>query len=116
VRRGLDNQDPLLADMRAMRASESQLEAARARIDAQRAADTPRIWPQHWHAVQVFMAMDTQWRTGPDGRPGGLDYAALDPVLREHRQRLPRRLRRPIGQLMPQLRALERAALRAMAE
>jgi hypothetical protein len=97
--------------MRAMGASASALEAARARIDAERAAATPRIWPQHWHAVLVFMAMDTQWCIGPDGRR--LDYAALPPVLEEHRQRLPRRLRQPMHRLMPQLRTLERAAIQA---
>jgi hypothetical protein len=99
-----------------MGASASALERARARIEAQRPPPL-RIWRQHWHAWQVFVGMDTQWRTRT-GAAGtvydGLDYAALDPVLQEHRRALPRRLRQPMHRLMPQLRVLEHAALRAL--
>jgi hypothetical protein len=100
---------PLLADMRGHGATASELEAARARIDA--ANPPPRIWPCHWHAWCVFAAMGTQWRRRADGALDGLDYAGLPPVLQEHRRRLPRRLRQPLQRLMPQLRALENAAL-----
>ncbi|KAF1043063.1 MAG: hypothetical protein GAK35_02383 [Herbaspirillum frisingense] len=39
------------------------------------------VYPENMPAVQVFEAMDTQWRTGMGG-VYGLDYAALPAVLR----------------------------------
>ncbi len=39
------------------------------------------VWPDNLIAVNVFIAMSTQWRTGYAG-PTGLDYAALPAVLR----------------------------------
>jgi hypothetical protein len=38
------------------------------------------IWPENWAAVEVFSAMQTQWRVGMNG-PTGLDYTALPPVM-----------------------------------
>jgi len=38
------------------------------------------VWPENWASVEVFSAMQTQWRVGMNG-PTGLDYAALPPVL-----------------------------------
>ena len=34
------------------------------------------IWPECWRAVQVAMAMHSQWRVGPSGAIGW-DYTAL---------------------------------------
>jgi hypothetical protein len=39
------------------------------------------VWPDNLQAVNVFIAMATQWRVGPAGAVG-LDYAALEPVMR----------------------------------
>ncbi|MBO9717526.1 MAG: DUF1799 domain-containing protein [Pseudoxanthomonas sp.] len=39
------------------------------------------VWPDNAVAVNVFIAMQTQWRTGLAGATG-LDYAALPAVLR----------------------------------
>lgn len=39
------------------------------------------VWPDNESAVNVFMAMSTQWRVGVAG-PVGLDYGALPAVLR----------------------------------
>lgn len=39
------------------------------------------IWPDNIAAVNVFVAMSTQWRTGFNG-PTGLDYNALPVVMR----------------------------------
>lgn len=39
------------------------------------------VWPDNVVAVNVFIAMSTQWRTGYRG-PTGLDYAVLPAVLR----------------------------------
>lgn len=38
------------------------------------------IWPENWSAIEVFAAMQTQWRTGMAGATG-LDYAALPAVM-----------------------------------
>jgi hypothetical protein len=39
------------------------------------------VWPEHWEAVRVFLAMTTQWRrVGMDAVAVGLDYAALPAV------------------------------------
>jgi hypothetical protein len=39
------------------------------------------VWECNWPAVQVFLALDTQWRVGMAG-PTGLDYGAITTVLR----------------------------------
>jgi len=39
------------------------------------------VWPDNWNAFEVFAALQTQWRSGMSG-PTGLDYTALDPVMR----------------------------------
>lgn len=42
---------------------------------------TVDVWPDNLPALNVLIAMATQWRTGMAG-PTGLDYAALPPVFR----------------------------------
>lgn len=39
------------------------------------------LWPDNVEAVDLFIAMGTQWRMGPAG-PIGLDYGAVPAVLR----------------------------------
>ena len=39
------------------------------------------VWPENLQAVNTFIAMSTQWRTGAMGATG-LDYGALPAVLR----------------------------------
>jgi hypothetical protein len=39
------------------------------------------VWPDNWNAFEVFAALQTQWRSGMSG-PTGLDYTALEPVMR----------------------------------
>jgi hypothetical protein len=38
------------------------------------------IWPENWASVEVFSALQTQWRVSMNG-PTGLDYAALPVVM-----------------------------------
>lgn len=38
------------------------------------------VFPENWSAVQMFLRMGTQWRTGPRGVIG-LDYRALEWLL-----------------------------------
>lgn len=41
------------------------------------------VLPENWEAVQLYQAVKTQWRTGGiNGLPIGLDYVAVDIVMR----------------------------------
>jgi len=68
------------------------------------------VWPENEVAVEVFCAMTTQWREGPNGRTG-LDYAAL-PVLFD----LAKVEQGERPEVFASLRTLEVAALNAMSE
>lgn len=75
------------------------------------------MWPEHWHAVQVFLGMATQWRAvGGFGIAWtGLRYEAVERVERAVRDQVPRALRlrgrRGWPVLFDQLRVLEAKAL-----
>lgn len=43
------------------------------------APDLVEVYPEHWTALSVFLAMQTQWRVGFGGETG-LDYSALPMV------------------------------------
>lgn len=45
------------------------------------------VWPENWPIVQLFIDVQTQWRRRPDGRPAGLDYQAVEAVMRMRRLR-----------------------------
>ncbi len=39
------------------------------------------VWPENWPAVQLFVALGTQWRrAGMTGARSGLDYGAIAPT------------------------------------
>ena len=40
------------------------------------------VWPENWKAVEVFVAMSTQWNTTFQGGIIGLRYEALPAVMR----------------------------------
>jgi len=67
------------------------------------------VWPEHWPALELLIAMGTQWRTGVSGATG-LDYAALPAVM--DLMGIARGDRR---ELFDALRVMERAALETMA-
>lgn len=46
------------------------------------ANDVCEVWPENRQALEVFLALQTQWRTGALGGVLGLDYTALEAVLR----------------------------------
>ncbi len=64
------------------------------------------VWPENWKAVEMFMSLQTQWRTGPMGGSLGLDYpgvaAALGLLVGSPRRR---------RSLFIDLQAMEAAAL-----
>lgn len=66
------------------------------------------IWPDNLAAVNVFIALGTQWRVGMAGATG-LDYGAIDPVMRLVGVPRAERL-----EVFEDLRVLEDAALETM--
>lgn len=68
------------------------------------------IWPDNVQAVNVFVAMSTQWRVGMGGATG-LDYAALPVVMRL--AGVPPADR---AEVFDAVRAMEEAALTTMRE
>jgi hypothetical protein len=76
-----------------------------------------QVWPEHWHATQVFLGMSTQWNavgTMRGARVIGLRYEALATVERAARRQVPRELRmhrrRDWPVLLDQLRVIEAKA------
>ena len=60
----------------------SASEAAAWGLTLEEASGAPvEIWPDNVLAVNVFVAMSTQWRTGMSGATG-LDYGVLPHVMR----------------------------------
>lgn len=100
-----------------MGASPAIIAQARAQLGLADPAEPQHVpvLAENWHASLLFLAMGTQWRlrTMPDGSAwwDGLDYAALPLPLAELRN-VPHR--QPLHVLMPQLRQLERSALRTL--
>ncbi|MTI92151.1 MAG: hypothetical protein FH750_12365 [Pseudomonas stutzeri] len=68
------------------------------------------IWPENWQVFDIFLSMQTQWRTGMNG-PTGLDYSALESLFRMNRVK-----RKQQRDHLEAIQIMERAALKAMAE
>jgi len=68
------------------------------------------VWPEHYQVYSVFIAMNTQWRTGMNGVTG-LDYNALREVW--DRTRTPEEDR---DEIFYELQIMERAALEEIRE
>jgi len=63
------------------------------------------LWPEHVAALQLWGAVQTQWRVGMAG-PTGLDYVGVEALLRLRGIRGRERVER-----FAELQAMERAAL-----
>lgn len=66
------------------------------------------VWSENVSVVNVFIAMDTQWRVGMNGATG-LDYTALPVVLR-----MTETPRKTWPSAFQDIRVMERAALNEM--
>jgi hypothetical protein len=78
-------------------------------MTVEEASEPPfEVWPDNVEAVNVFVAMGSQWRAGVNGATG-LDYGALPEVWR--RVRVPPARR---DEVFDDLRTLEDAALSFM--
>jgi hypothetical protein len=77
------------------------------------------VYPENWAALNVFLAMSTQWRTaivaGAFGGGGvimvGMEYTAIEPVCRLMGVR-----KRERADVFARLRVMEEAALAVAAE
>lgn len=50
-------------------------------------SDAFAVWEEHWKALQIFLALRTQWRVVAGLSAfvyQGLDYAAIEPVMNLH--------------------------------
>jgi hypothetical protein len=44
--------------------------------------DALELWECNAQSFAVFSRLMTQWRIAPSGRPYGLDYSVIEPVMR----------------------------------
>lgn len=66
--------------------------------------------PENWEALTVFLKCATQWRyAGMAGVQTGLDYSAVDVVLRFSQAEAP-------GQIFEQIQIIEAGAIEGFAE
>jgi len=84
-------------------------------------AEECQVWPEHWHAVQVFLGLQAQWRCAAVALGGllwlGLDYTLFERIERSVRAIVPRELRlvrRRAGQLVDLVLALQVAATKVL--
>lgn len=112
ARGGLGSDDEPIKALEAFGVPEHVIAQARAAIESQ-----PRllpVLPEAWHACAVFVAMADQWRVVVGGMGGvyyqGLDLAALPVVMAGVKPLVPQHLRRPLSEVMQQLRDLSAGA------
>lgn len=84
---GAAGEDTRVTDvMRFARISEEEARAYIASQDATGDADLPEefeVYPENWDTVMLFLRLQTQWILGGmDGRPVGLNYVAVESVMR----------------------------------
>jgi len=67
-----------------------------------------KVWPDNWSIVEMFLRLQTQWRTAMNGLVG-LDYAAAEWLFRLYEVDDPR-------SLLEGLQVMEAAAISKMNE
>lgn len=67
------------------------------------------VFEENWPAVEIFLRLATQWRLGAMGGVFGLDYAAVEAVLRMLRTDNPR-------EIFDSIQVMEYAALPVLNE
>jgi len=50
-----------------------------------------KVWPENWEALEMFLRLETQWRTGPRGLLG-LDYRVAEWLFSLYQTSRPREL------------------------
>lgn len=109
----------MLDQLRQFGAPAEVLRAAEQRLKAEADAVTLPVWPENWHAVNLFLALATQWHwVAPWRLPAqrtGLRLDAVPTVLPMVRRAVPARHRQPYAVLLRQLQAMEDAVLEEQA-
>ena len=72
--------DDALADMQGFGAPMEAFAQLAAR--GEKVAEDYLVYPENWDAVTVFNRMQSQWRYAPSGVRTGLDYPAIETVMR----------------------------------
>lgn len=108
----------MLDQLRQFGAPPAVLAAAQANVERSAAQAVVLVWPEHWHAVLLFIAMATQWHWVPVGLGGarrvGLRLEALPTVRPAVAATVPPHCRKPYPVLLGQLQQLEDTALAEM--
>ena len=65
------------------------------------------VWPENWPIVDLWLRVQTQWRSSGFG-PTGLDYVAVDVVMRRLR------IEDPDGEKFEGLQVMEIEALKVL--
>lgn len=110
----LREQQDLLKNLHDWNAAQEHIDVVSREIERLRASDDFEVHEDNWEAVNLFIDLGTQWRVvGTFGGKAflGLDYTAVDAVLRLRRVHVSRR-----ASLFEDLRTMEDAALVALAK
>lgn len=97
--------------LRAFGVAEATIEQARSELLTRARQQQLAVLPENWCAVHLFDALQTQWVRTAEGRYTGISYPSVPLVLRSLRG-LPHW--RPLAEVLPQLLAMELAALPIM--
>ncbi len=100
-------------------ASQQVVDEWRKALHDAKKAETLLVWPEHWHALRVFLAMGRQWHVvaGPGGVLWqGLRMEALPAVAAGVKPGVPPALRQPYGTWFQQLLVMQDAAAEALAD
>ncbi len=90
------------------------IEAAKARAEAEDKDKDYEVLPVNWPAVQLFVALQTQWhRAGMTGQRCGLNYHSIETVLRG---RPDIATQEDFPELFPRIQIMEIAALNEMSK
>lgn len=72
--------------------------------------DVYEVWPENWPILELFLALNTQWRfAGMEGQRAGLEYSAIPVVMDAHQVPAKRR-----SKWFAWLQMMEREALQVL--
>lgn len=78
--RGGNSYSEVISDLRAFGAPEDVI----AEFEQAQKTEDFEVWPENWTALELFLALQTQWRIGGMGTFVGLDYNAARWVFDLH--------------------------------
>lgn len=112
--------DTMLRSLQQWGAPADVIASTRDWLHQQAKAATVPVWPEHWHAVQLFLRLRTQWHwvsVGHEARRTGLRYESATPALLQAvADSIAPSQVQPPAVLWAHLQTLESAALEAWAK